>query len=75
MILKSKKKESTPDSFGNYKGMELLMNCGGNTPELERVIKRLYDDDGNPIGTAHQNLIPDLCVYESEYYNQYTFPV
>ena len=67
--------ESTPDSYDNYLGMELLMDRGGNTPELARVVKRLCDDDGNPIGTAHENPILDTRMYELEYDNGYTIPV
>ena len=45
------------------------MDCGGNIPELARVTKRLFDD-GNPIGTAHENPIIDTRVYELEYDNR-----
>ena len=70
-----KEEESLLDSFDNYLWMELLMNSGGNTSELARVAKRLCDDYGNPIGTAHENLIIETGVYELEYTNGYTVPV
>ena len=64
-----------PNSYENYLDIELLMDCGGNTPELARVSNRLCDDDGNPIGTAHENPILNTHVYELEYDNGYTFLV
>ena len=65
----------TPASYDNYLGMELLMDCEGNTLEFARVIKRLCDDDRNPMGTAHENPILGKLVYEKVYYNGYTVPV
>ena len=51
------------------------MDSGGNTPELACVTKRFCDDDGNPIGTAHENPILDTRMYELEYNGAHTVSV
>ena len=55
--------------------MELLMDRGGNQPELAYVRKRLKDDNGNPIGRENENPIMDSCVYEIEYQDGHKAPV
>ena len=39
----------------------------GEGPELARVVKRLRDKNGIPIGTANDNPILDTRIYEVEY--------
>ena len=46
--------------------MELLTNRGGNEPETAKVVKRLRDKEGNPIGQKHDNPIIDNRMYEIE---------
>ena len=47
--------------------MELALPRGGGEVELGRVVKRLRDKDGLPIGTANDNPILDTRVYEVEF--------
>ena len=47
--------------------MEVALPRDGEGPELARVIKRLRDKDGIPIGTANDNPILDSRVYEVEF--------
>ena len=68
-------KEFTPDSFDPHIGMELLMDRGGNYPETAKVVKRLRDEEGNPIGREHENPIIDSRMYEIEYSDGYRVPV
>ena len=65
----------TPDSFDPHIGMQVLLDRGGNEPELARVTKRMRDDEGNPIGIAHENPIVDTRMYEIEYSDGYKVPV
>ena len=65
----------TPDVYDPHVGMQILMDRGGNEPELAKVIKRLRDEDGNPIGVAHDNPLVDTRLYEIEYEDGYRVPV
>ena len=50
----------TPDVFDDtYLDMELTLPRGGGEVELGRVVERLRDKNGLPIGTAHENPILD----------------
>ncbi len=58
----------TPDMYNNtYLNMELALPRGGGEVEFARVVKRMRDKDGLPIGTANDNPILDSRVYEVEY--------
>ena len=60
--------EFTPDVFDDtYLHMELALPKSGGEVEFGRVVKRLRDKDGLPIGTAHDNPILDTRVYEVEF--------
>ena len=50
-----------------YLNMELALPRDGDGPEFARVTKRLRDNNGIPIGRAHDNPILDSRVYEVEY--------
>ena len=50
--------EYTPDTLDDtYLKMEVALPRDGEGTELARVIKRLRDIDGIPIGTANENSI------------------
>ena len=58
----------TPDAYDDtYLNMELGLPRGGGEVEFARVVKRLRDKDGLPIGTANDNPILDTRVYEVEF--------
>jgi hypothetical protein len=58
----------TPDVFEDtYLNMELTLPRGGGEVELGRVVKRLRDKNGLPIGTAHDNPVLDSRIYEVEF--------
>lgn len=58
----------TPDSFDDtYLNMELALPRSGAEVQFGRVVKRLRDKDGLPIGTAHDNPILDTRLYEVEF--------
>ena len=58
----------TPDMFDDtYLNMELALPRGGGEVELGRVVKRMRDKDGLPIGTANDNPILDTRLYEVEF--------
>ena len=58
----------TPDVFDDtYLGMELGLPRSGGEVEFARVVKRLRDKDGLPIGTANDNPILDTRVFEVEF--------
>jgi hypothetical protein len=59
--------EFTPDIFDNtYLHMELALPKTGGEVKCGRVVKRLRDKDGLPIGTAQDIPILDTRVYEVE---------
>ncbi len=47
-----------------YLNMELALLCGESGAEFARVTKRLRDENGLPIGTANDNPILDIRIYE-----------
>ena len=58
----------TPDVFDDtYLNMELALPRGGGEVEFARVVKRMRDKDGLPIGTANDNPILDSRIYEVEF--------
>ena len=58
----------TPEALDDtYLKMEVALPRDGKGPELARVVKRLRDKDGIPIGTANDNPILYSRVYEVEY--------
>jgi hypothetical protein len=60
--------EFTPDAYDNtYLNMELALPWEGAEVQFGRVVKRLRDKDGIPIGTAHDNPILDTRMYEVEF--------
>ena len=62
----------TPDSFDDtYLHMELALPREGGDVQFGRVVKRLRDRDGLPIGTAHDNPILDSRMYEVEFQDGY----
>ena len=64
--------EFTPDSFDDtYLNMELALPRSGGEVEFARVVKRLRDKNGLPIGTANDNPILDTRVYEVEFPDGY----
>jgi hypothetical protein len=57
-----------PDLYDNYLNMEVQIERPGDGPELARVIKRLCNYEGKPIGIAHpNNAALDIRLYEVEY--------
>ena len=54
-----------------YLNVEIAMPRDGDGPSYGRVIKRLRDANGIPIGTANDNPILDSRVYEVEYQDGY----
>ena len=64
--------EFTPDSFDDsYLHMELALPREGGGVQFGRVVKRLRDKDGLPIGTANDNPILDSRMYEVEFQDGY----
>jgi hypothetical protein len=62
----------TPDAFDDtYLNMELALPRDGGEVQLARVVKRLRDKDGLPIGTANDNPILDSRWYEVEFQDGY----
>jgi hypothetical protein len=60
--------EFTPDAYDDtYLNMELALPRNGAEVQFGRVVKRLRDKDGLPIGTAHDNPILDTRMYEVEF--------
>ena len=58
----------SPDVYDDtYLNMELALPRAGGEVEFGRVVKRMRDKDGLPIGTANDNPILDTRVYEVEF--------
>ena len=58
----------TPDTYDDtYLNMELALPRDGAEVQFGRVVKRLRDKDGLPIGTANDNPILDTRMYEVEF--------
>ena len=63
----------TPEVLNDtYLNMEVALPRNDEGPELARVVKRLRDANGIPIGTANDNPILDSRVYEVEYMDGHT---
>ena len=56
----------TPETYDQYLGAELLLPQGDNMV-AGRVIKRARGQDGNPVGTRHQNPLLDTREYTVEF--------
>ena len=70
--IKEADQEFTPDVFDDtYLHMELALPREGGEVQLGRVVKRLRDKDGLPIGTANDNPILDSRMYEVEFQDGY----
>ena len=52
-----------------YLNMELDLLKYGESPKFSKVIKRLHDANGIPIGVAQDNPLFDTIIYEVEYMN------
>ncbi len=66
--LKEADQDFTPDAYDDtYLNMELALPRNGAEVQFGRVVKRLRDKDGLPIGTAHDNPILDTRMYEVEF--------
>ena len=50
-----------------YVNMELALPPCSEGPEFAKVVKRLRDNNGMPIGVSNDNLIMDTRIYEVEY--------
>ena len=70
--IKEADQDFTPDSFDDtYLNMELALPREGGEVQFGRVVKRLRDRDGLPIGTANDNPILDSRLYEVEFQDGY----
>ena len=70
--IKEADQEFTPDSFDDtYLQMELALPRDGGEVQFARVVKRMRDKDGLPIGTANDNPILDSRMYEVEFQDGY----
>ena len=66
--LKEADEDFTPDAYDDtYLQMELTLPKQGAEVQFGRVVKRLRDKNGLPIGTAHDNPILDTRMYEVEF--------
>ena len=62
----------TPDMFDyTYLNMELEITINGDRPNCAKVINRLRDKDGLPIGKEHNNLILAARMYKVDYKGGY----
>ncbi len=67
-MLKEADQEFTPDTYDDtYLNMELAVPRDGAEVQFGRVVKRLRDKDGLPIGAAHDNPILDTRMYEVKF--------
>ena len=58
----------SPDIYDDtYLNMELALPRSGGEVEFGRVVKRMRDENGLPIGTANDNPILDSRVYKVEF--------
>ena len=58
----------SPDVYDDtYLHMELALPRAGGEVEFGRVVKRMSDKNGLPIGTANDNAILDTRVYDVEF--------
>jgi len=64
--VKVEQDDFTDDSYNAYLGAELLVPSGDNFI-VSRVIKRVRDEDGNPVGQRNNNPILDTRRYEVQF--------
>jgi len=64
--VKAEQDDYTEESYDAYLGAELLVPSGDNFI-VGRVIKRIRDKDGNPVGQCHNNPILDTWHYEVQF--------
>ena len=70
--IKEADQDFTPDAFDDtYLDMELALPREGGEVQFARVVKRMRDKDGLPIGTANDNPIMDSRHYEVEFQDGY----
>ena len=70
--IKEADQDFTPDAFDDtYLNMELALPRNGGEVQFARVVKRMRDKDGLPIGTANDNPIMDSRHYEVEFQDGY----
>jgi hypothetical protein len=70
--IKEADQEFTPDTFDDtHLNMELALPREGGEVQFGRVVKRMRDKDGLPIGTANDNPILDSRMYEVEFQDGY----
>jgi Reverse transcriptase (RNA-dependent DNA polymerase) len=70
--LREADQDFTPDAYDDtYLNMELALPRDGAEVQFGRVVKRLRDKDGLPIGMAHDNPILDTRMYEVEFQDGY----
>ena len=65
----------TPDAYDPHLGMQILLDLGGNEPELARVEKRLRNESANTDRIAHDDPLVDTWMYEIKYEDGYRVPV
>jgi hypothetical protein len=58
--------EYTPETFDKYISAEVMLPVGGDLKRA-KVTARKQDDNGNPVGLAHNNPILDTRLYEVEF--------
>jgi hypothetical protein len=67
-MLREADQEFTPDVYDDtYLNMELALPRNGAEVHFGRVLKRLREKDGIPIGTAHDNPMLDTRMCEVEF--------
>jgi len=64
--VKVEQDDYTEETYDAYLGAELLVPSGDNFI-VGRVIKRIRDEDGNPVGQRHNNPILDTRRYEVQF--------
>jgi len=64
--VKVEQDDFTEDTYDAYLGAELLVPSGDNFI-VSQVLKRVRDEDGNPVGQRHNNPILDTRRYEVQF--------
>ena len=54
------------DIFDSYLGAEILLSDQDGNKILAKVIKKVKDNEGNPVGTRHNNPMFDTLEYNVE---------
>jgi len=63
---KTEQDDYTEDTYDAYLGAELLVPSGDNFI-IGQVLKRMHDEDGNPVGQRHNNPLLDTWHYEVQF--------